>query len=183
MSKETNQPTNLTEPKVLEDACKNGWVNVVVWMQYPDLWGLYASCKYCIWHHTCILQLHRSNGTQESLVERCGWPLPFYGDPPMSSWLSWCPCNSSSSGTACNHSLNGAWSGQCWMNVAASLSSERMNVQTTMVVNNQRPLLPVTLCQAPIRQPCILHWNNGTVGGYSKSQAFTYSKENGIWVG
>lgn len=105
----------------------------------------------------------------------CGWagcvpkdnhPCPYYFSTYVQFIL-----------TSCSHCLNRAWSGRCWMNVAASLSSERQNVQTTMVANTQRPLLPVTLCQAPIRQPCILPWNNGTVGGYSKSQAFTYSKE------
>lgn len=134
-----------------------------------------------MWDHTCILH-SRSKGTQESLVERCGW-----GDGWVSmdtyhctSWLQrynshvcLCvlhPCDAPSA-------LTEAWSGCCWMDVASLLSSERKNVQITTGADARTLWLPATLCQAPIRQPCVQLWNNGPVGGYSKSQAFPSSTD------
>lgn len=47
----------------------------------------------------------------------------------------------------------GACSGQYWMDAASLLSSERKNVKPPRsVADTQRPWLPVTLCQAPIKQ-------------------------------
>lgn len=59
--------------------------------------------------------------------------------------------------------------------VASLLSSERKNVLTAVVTDTLRLWLLVSLCQIPIRQPCVLHWNNTTVGGYSNSQALPCS--------
>lgn len=132
------------------------------------LWELHWSHVFYVASHT-----HSPVMGQRHPGEPSG--LCFHGCPPMSCCHACIVCfvyprNNSFLVIACSH-----WSDHCWMDVATLLSSERKNVQTTTVSDTQRLRLPETLCQAPIRQPCVLHSNNGCVGGYSKSQPFPYT--------